>query len=101
MDTNQDGRLTATEMDAAHAAKADQKAMKPDQDKMQGDHAKARHMTSAQKIAKLDSNGDGELTAQEHSAAHAKMFGKMDKDGDGALTAKELQAGHDSMMSHE
>jgi Ca2+-binding EF-hand superfamily protein len=99
MDANQDGRVTATEMDAARTAKMDAKATKPDQDKMQGDRAKAHHMSSAEKIAKLDSNGDGQLTAQEHAAGAEKMFGKMDKDGNGTLTAKELDEGHRSMMT--
>jgi Ca2+-binding EF-hand superfamily protein len=98
MDANNDGRVTAAEMDT-HVSKMDGKAMKPDQDKMQGDRAKARHMTSAEKIAKHDSNGDGQLTAQEHTAGAAKMFSKMDKDRDGTLTAKEVDEGHRSMMT--
>ena len=86
MDANNDGKVTAAEMDAYHAAKMGGKG---------GDKMK---MTSAEKIKKIDTDGDGAISAAEHDAASAQMFTKMDADGDGNLTAAEMKAGHEKEM---
>lgn len=86
MDTNKDGYVTATEMDAHWAAKG------------KGEKAAKMKMSSADKIKEIDTDGDGRLSAAEHSAGSAKMFARMDADGDGKLTAAEMQAGHDKAM---
>lgn len=116
MDANKDGRVTAAEMDAAHPA------MKHHKDS--SDQATARHedghdkenaadksydrdakmrggkmMSSSEKIAVMDTNSDGQLTAEEHAVGAKKMFSKMDADSDGTLTAQELREGHRSMMT--
>ena len=76
MDVNQDGKITATEIDASHGAES---------------AAWAKHeMSSADKIRKLDSDNDGALTRTEYAAASQKMFSKLDVDGDGNLTAAEM-----------
>jgi len=85
MDANSDGKVTAAEMDAAHAKK--------------GAKAGTMKMTSAEKIKKIDTDGDGALSASEHDAGSAQMFTKMDADGDGFITAAEMKAGHDQMRS--
>ncbi|MDR0184679.1 EF-hand domain-containing protein [Lysobacter arvi] len=85
MDANSDGKVTAAEMDAHHAAKMAGKG-----DKMK--------MSSADKIKKIDTDGDGAITAAEHDAGSAQMFTKMDTNGDGNLTAAEMKAGHDKEM---
>jgi Ca2+-binding EF-hand superfamily protein len=84
MDANKDGIVTAAEMDAANRAK--------------GGNASAGQLSSAEKIAVIDTNKDGKLSTVEHSAASRKMFEKMDKNKDGFVTAEEMQAGHDQMM---
>ncbi len=58
-------------------------------------------MSSEQKIAKMDTNNDGKLSAAEYSAGAKQMFTKMDKDGDGALTAQEVREGQRSMMASD
>ena len=104
MDANHDGNVTAAEMDAGHAmmdrdddmhgmkagekAKAG-KAMDHDMDDME--------MSSADKIAKMDTNGDGMLSAAEHEAGAAAMFTEMDSNGDGSLSRAEMKAGHRMM----
>lgn len=106
MDANQDGRVTATELEAA------QPMMKGHKDKMatnedghdkenaaDKNYGKGGMMSAAEKIAKIDTNGDGALTAEEHAAGSKKMFTKMDLDKDGALTAQEMREGHRSEMS--
>jgi hypothetical protein len=83
MDANSDGTVTATEMDAAKAEAGKDDGM---------------GKSSAEKIATIDTNQDGELSAAEHAAGSTMMFGKMDVNHDGALTAAEIQAGHDKML---
>jgi Ca2+-binding EF-hand superfamily protein len=85
MDANQDGKVTAVEMEAAHS-------------ELSGGEKDRHHMSAEKKIKVVDSNGDGILTAEEHTAAAKSMFTKMDTDRDGFLTKDELAAGHDKMM---
>lgn len=85
MDANKDGQVTAAEMDARWAAKANKDGK---------DHMK---MSSADKIKEIDTDGDGRISAAEHAAGSQKMFAKMDADGDGKVTSAEMQAGHDKM----
>jgi Ca2+-binding EF-hand superfamily protein len=96
MDGNQDNRVTAVEMDAA------QKPLKAE-DASHGEHgSKMSHeMSSADKIKKIDTDGDGVLTAKEHADGSKKMFSKMDADRNGSLTAAEIKAGHEKMMMTE
>lgn len=106
MDANHDGSVTAAEMDAGHAMmkdrdddmhgmKAGEKA-KAGKD-MDHDMDHGMEMSSADKIAKMDSNGDGMLSAAEHEAGAAAMFKEMDGNGDGSLSRSEMNAGHRMM----
>jgi Ca2+-binding EF-hand superfamily protein len=85
MDADKDGKVTAAEMDAAHQQVTGAKMHKSD-------------MSAADKIKKVDTNGDGTVTAEEHSAAAKAMFDKMDTNKDGFLSKAELTAGHSKMM---
>ena len=78
-DANKDGIVTATEMDAAMAAR--------------GETAGAGDKSSAEKIKVIDQNGDGRLTAMEHQTGSEKMFAQMDTDGDGSLSKEECNQG--------
>lgn len=60
---------------------------------------KARPMTSAEKIAAIDTDRDGTITAAEHAAGARAMFERMDADRDGKVTAAEMDAAHQAMMS--
>jgi Ca2+-binding EF-hand superfamily protein len=84
MDANKDGKVTAEEMTAA-------------KDKM-GKKAKPGEMTAAEKIKMLDKDGDGALSADEHTSGAKELFATMDGDKDGFLTKTELAAGHDKSM---
>jgi Ca2+-binding EF-hand superfamily protein len=44
------------------------------------------------KLAKMDTNGDGQISRMEHSANAQRMFTSMDTNGDGAVTAAEMNA---------
>lgn len=85
MDGDRDGRVTASEMTAAH-------------EKVTGKPAQPGDLTSAEKIAAIDTDKDGVLTAQEHADGSVSMFGKMDTDKDGKLTRTEIEAGHREML---
>jgi Ca2+-binding EF-hand superfamily protein len=85
MDANKDGKVTAAEMDAAHELVTGKKAAKGE-------------MTAAAKIKTIDTDGDGILTAEEHSAGSKAMFEKMDTDKDGLISKEELAAGHAKLM---
>ncbi|KQV85936.1 EF-hand domain-containing protein [Rhizobacter sp. Root1221] len=85
MDTDQDGRVTAPEMDQYTA-----RTTRHERD--------AQPMSSAEKIKLVDANGDGVLTADEHRDASARMFDTMDTDRDGTLDRAELATGHAKML---
>jgi len=89
MDANKDGFVTAAEMDAKHAAKADKGEMR------------GHDMKSADMISKMDTDGDGKLSAAEHDAGAAAMFKKADADGNGMLSQSEMMSTHDKMMSKD
>lgn len=85
MDANKDGTVTIAEMDAVHK-------------NIPGKEAKSSDLSSVEKIKAVDTNGDGQLSAEEHAAGSRKMFGKMDTDRDGFLSRAELTAGHEKML---
>lgn len=58
----------------------------------------AGDMSSAEKFKKMDTNGDGKLSAAEHDAWARDMFTKMDANKDGSVTAAEMNASHHRMM---
>lgn len=78
MDADHDGYVTAAEMDTARAGKP----------------GTGKAMSSADKIKKVDSDGDGRLSAAEHAAGSKKMFADTDSNHDGNLSGTEMQAAH-------
>ena len=89
MDADKDGFVTTVEMDATHAKMWKDKEGKD----MKAGEQGMKKMSSADKIAKMDTDGDGKLSSAEHDAGAATMFTSMDKDGDGALTMGEMESG--------
>ena len=77
MDTNRDGKLTAAEIGATHGAESIAWAQK--------------NLSGADKIRKLDRNGDGSLTPAEYAESSQRMFEKLDINGDGYLSAYETR----------
>lgn len=105
MDANKDGSVTAAEMEAAQPKMGHKDKMATTEDGHDKENAadksygKGKMMSASEKIATIDTNGDGALTAEEHAAGAKKMFTKMDADKDGALTAQEMREGHRANMS--
>lgn len=85
MDSDKDGKVTAAEMEAHH-------------EQIAGKKAKKMEMSAAEKIKTIDTNGDGQITAEEHAAGAKKMFEMMDTDNDGALSKGECKSGHAKLM---
>jgi Ca2+-binding EF-hand superfamily protein len=85
MDANGDGKVTAEEMTTAHQ-------------KITGHAPATGEMSAAEKIKTIDTNGDGALTADEHAAGSKQMFDRMDMDKDGFVSRAEMAAGHAKMM---
>ena len=48
---------------------------------------------------KVDTNGDGMISASEHAAGSQKMFDTMDANKDGNVSAAEMDAHHQTRMS--
>jgi hypothetical protein len=81
MDANADAVVTAQELDAAQA-------------KIHAGVAAPDAPGAAEKIAVVDSDGDGRLSADEHARGSQRLFATMDADHDGALGRAEYDAGH-------
>lgn len=75
MDTDHDGKVSNDEMDAVRR-------------QYYGD----KRSPTAREIARVDSNGDGVMSAEEHETATRAEFDRMDADHDGFLTTAELDA---------
>jgi hypothetical protein len=81
MDADADSIVTAQEMDAAQA-------------RIHGAAAAPGAPSAAEKIAVIDTDGDGRLSADEHARGSRRLFAAMDADHDGALSRTEYDAGH-------
>ena len=81
------------------SAAAELQMMDTDKDTSRPGQSAPGKLTSAEKIEAIDSNHDGNLSAEEHVAGARKMFALMDADKDGSLSEAELDAGHKSMLS--
>lgn len=106
MDTNGDGLISAAE----HAAGATAKFAKMDLDgsgTTDADEIVAAHEQmrkdreaemAAEKVRKLDANGDGVVSSAEFGGAMQARFANADADKDGNLSKDEMKAAHRSKM---
>ncbi len=85
-DADKDGKLSSAELKAHHAAHAGERAEK----------------RMAKMLNHMDKDGDGALTLAEMSGNKRgeKMFSRIDTDADGALSKAELQAAREHMKKH-
>ena len=76
MDTNRDGKVTASEVSASRGAES---------------IAWASALSSpTEKLSQLDTNRDGALTVKEYADSSQKVFDRLDLDGDGVLSDAEM-----------
>ncbi|WP_430401713.1 EF-hand domain-containing protein [Hyphomonas sp.] len=80
-DANKDGSLSLAEMTAHHEAQQAQRKAE----------RQARH------FAKLDTDGDGQITAAEFASRPMRGMERMDTDGDGVVTEEERAAAKAAM----
>jgi Ca2+-binding EF-hand superfamily protein len=83
MDGNHDGEVTAAEMQSSGLSTS-----------TAGNPTAASEPAEA-RIAAVDRDSDGKLTADEHAAASQEIFGRLDGDRDGSLSQNEIQMGRD------
>ncbi len=101
MDTNHDGKITAAEMSAGQGA---------GHEMMMGGNAGMHRpdgmpgmgppMSTADRIKKMDSNGDGKVSAAEHAAGAQATFNEVDTNKDGNLSRSEMAAHRAAMGKH-
>lgn len=96
VDKDSDGKVTADEIRAASSAKFSEVDANHDG---QLDEAELSAMASGFKgrrggppLAKLDTNGDGKVSAEEFVSHAATRWQHSDADGDGVVTSQEWQA---------
>lgn len=107
LDADKDGKVTKAEVEAFRAAKV--KAMDANADgKISADELAAPRIAaatdrikarSAEMVTKLDSDGDGMLTAAEMAVRPGPemLFERIDANGDGAVTQEEVDAAQKAM----
>jgi Ca2+-binding EF-hand superfamily protein len=106
LDTNADGSISQTEIDAAAAAHAasidangDGQISAAELEAFRDAQRAERQAQRQQKqLERMDSNADGQVSAEEFAAAHAKRMQRMDRNGDGLIEADEL--GHGPRGGH-
>lgn len=87
MDTNGDAIVSADELTAMHEKHRAEMAAKHD-------GAKDGEGHGARMFERMDTTGDGRVTAYEWQASSLKRFVRLDANGDGAVTAEEMTAFH-------
>lgn len=80
-DTNKDGSLSLAEMTAHHEAQ----------------QAQRKAERQARQFARLDTDGDGKVTAAEFASRPMRGMERMDTDGDGVVTEEERAAARAAM----
>jgi len=50
---------------------------------------------------RMDTNGDGKVSADEHAAGARRMFETMDANHDGRVTAREMDAAHEQVTGQK
>lgn len=109
MDTDKDGRISGAEhtagakwmfemMDANRNDKVTAREMTAAQRRVTGRRPRQGDISSAAKIKVVDTDGDGVLSKEEHTAGSEMVFALMDTSKDGFVSRAELAAGHASML---
>jgi Ca2+-binding EF-hand superfamily protein len=104
VDTNSDGNISKTELEAHKAnrfAAADTSgdglvSFEEFEAHALAEKAKREAQRRERRFARLDANGDGYVSAEEHAAADdermARRFERVDTNGDGMISAEEREA---------
>ncbi|MEL6235743.1 MAG: EF-hand domain-containing protein [Pseudomonadota bacterium] len=83
-DANTDGQVTRDELAAFHRARIEARLLERAR--------RMAEMASARMMTRLDTDGDGQISAEEMTSPEAdRMFALVDRDGDGAITRRETR----------
>jgi Ca2+-binding EF-hand superfamily protein len=101
MDANHDGKVTRAEADAFQKARAAEidanKDGKISVDEFKAFIEKQRDKRLAERLARMDRNGDGTVTSQEFEDAGMWSIARFDRNGDGVIDVKDY---HGRMFHH-
>ena len=97
-DTNGDGQITVEEVEALRAARFDEADTNGDgvidvtefEAAAQARMAERMAEHAGEMFARMDEDGDGQLTQDDLGGREGRMFGQADENGDGILTEDEL-----------
>ncbi|MEZ5680757.1 MAG: EF-hand domain-containing protein [Erythrobacter sp.] len=97
MDTDNSGGLSQDELRAMHEARGERhEGRRGGKRGMRGGHGeRGAHMM----LKMADKDGDKSVTRAEFDAGLAAHFAKVDTDGDGAISAEEREAAHKAMRA--
>lgn len=104
LDANHDGKITAAEFAAGHQTMTKEVRVihrGPGMPAMGMDAGMGHGMSSADRIKKMDRDGDGKVSAAEHAVGAQAMFNAADTNKDGNLSQAEMAAHHAAMMKHD
>lgn len=96
-DTDGNGALSKVELDAFNLARAQELDLNKDgsvtAEEMKAYREQQRAKRAAERMARLDGNKDGKVSVQELADSRGQWIAKLDADGNGELTAEEMRAG--------
>ena len=81
-----DDPFATTDLDAGYMV-----ANAHEEDGMMDGDKKAHHKKKGHRFDKMDTDGDGSVTLEEHQDYWAAKFAKVDADGDGMVTHEEMK----------